>query len=480
MNEDKLKEKDNTEEITIDDVSNLVEEEKKQEEIKQENIEIIDDKINEVEIVENNVNTIDNVVTDTKNETNISNVEDVIIDDQSNQEKIETVNSWDIPTSNNTEKTNIEDNKVEEVKTVEQETNTDEPLKKVDELINKVENNKTDVKVENDNKDSKIEENIQNDKVEGSKSDIKTNNDNTPKVENVKNVKPKSKARPIIISIFLIALFGSFIFFMPDILEYVKNLTEKEPSTNTPAPPVNNQDNDNDKVEEEYKSGINIVDTLKEIQNETNYMYNIKIDANSVDNNNEGIKKETNISYRFNPNKYEIYTTITSDEISSSLKEYYEKNNEDYIFYKLNTTNNFIKEELDKEEYANTTNVLYNLTSAIINNNELKIKENTFKNENNEELIKISVELDKDILNSLLINSSTNDINIDLDKFEENTVTIEFIFSEDKKLLYIESAVQTKDSYIDSDIKTDISVVNISYKIYNFNNISNIEIPFVQ
>ena len=237
---------------------------------------------------------------------------------------------------------------------------------------------------------------------------------------------------------------------------------------------IENNDSDNNSKKEnkeEIKYDINISEKLKEFQNTNNYIFENNINVYTNGDSNSIYK--INNKFVYNENKYKLEKNQTVQNIEYKNTNYYIRNeNEIFEYFNDLTSDTYTRNAIDENNY-NSRIVFDKFIEYLINNNEV-IKENIINIDNNE-MIKVTLKTNKDILNTISID---NNLTIDTNKISISDINIDLYFNKsDEKLNEICFKLEDKHAY-QGNINTEIDYSTIIFKFYDFNKVSDIELPY--
>ncbi|MBQ7140257.1 MAG: hypothetical protein IJO32_01985 [Bacilli bacterium] len=327
---------------------------------------------------------------------------------------------------------------------------------------------KTEEKKESIKKDStkeKIVENKQSIKNETSKKESKTNEK--------KQIKEKKSIKPVIISILVFLLLFGVVFALPFISDYFE--AQKNPTNKNHNNTNLNNNNENNNEISNYKSGIDVSESLEKIKSMKSYTYENHIDVYVKDNKNETLTIKNNYTYSFNETKYKVEMNKVVADFSYDTVDYYEKLDDNYYFY-INdiTTKEYNKENVNLDKFNILYNVYGNTINYLINNHEV-INEKQI-NVDDKTHINITLKTPLQLLNNQSVETTRIQNRVDISKLSIDSVNVELYFNENKELYKIEFSIEDKNAYQESiDGEIESSIVRHTFK--DFNKVKDIIIP---
>jgi len=282
--------------------------------------------------------------------------------------------------------------------------------------------------------------------------------------------KEKKGIKPILISILVFLLLFAVVFALPFITDYFESQKNLKPNI-----PNNTNPNENDKVTQNYKSGIDVTKSLEKIKNMKSYTYENHISVYVKDNKNQTLTIKNNYTYSFNETKYKVETNKIVADFSYDTIDYYEKLDDNYNFY-INdiTTKEYSVENISIDKFNILYNVYGNTITYLINNYEIiNEKQITVDDETH---INITLKTSLEILNNQSVETTRVQNKVDITKLSIDSVNVDLFFNKNKDLYKIEFVIEDKNAYQESiDGQIESSVVRHTFK--NFNKIKDIVIP---
>lgn len=226
------------------------------------------------------------------------------------------------------------------------------------------------------------------------------------------------------------------------------------------------------KEEQQTKSNINVNDELNKLTDINNYTYATNINIYTKDDINS-IYKINNL-FTYNENKYKFDKIQTLQNIEYKSTNYYVKTDTEYFEY-INdlTSDTYIRNNIDEANF-NSRNIFNNFIKYLVDNNE--VSNEKILTIADKEIINITLNTNKDILNTLAIGD--NNLNIDNTKLSMKNIKVELYFTKnDKKLYEINFKIEDKNAN-QADIGTEVEYSTVSYKFDMFNTSEEVILPY--
>ena len=288
---------------------------------------------------------------------------------------------------------------------------------------------------------------------------------NEKKEEKTEKVK---SGKSIFVGILIFVILIGAIFSLPFLNEYVNKKTRENYNQNNFNSNTNN-------TSKEFKSNIDITNTLNTIKEYRNYKYQNINDIYTKDNQNQPLSIKNSYSYLFNETKFGIEINKTVADFSYETKDYYEKLDEKYNLY-INdiTTKTYSVKDTTVDEFNNIYNMYPKMLDYLISNYKL-VSEKQVKVENKQH-INITLKVSKEILNNLLIETNRIQNKFDVSKLTIEFIEVDLLFNENKKLYKIEFSIEDKFAY-QEELDGEVESAMIKYVFTDFNKIEDIKLP---
>lgn len=296
------------------------------------------------------------------------------------------------------------------------------------------------------------------------------------KKETVKNEKPKKnkgRGKAIFIGILIFAILLGTIIALPFLNDYINNNQINRNSIQN-----QNTNNNTTPINEEFKSNIDVTEALEEIKDYKNYQYQNINTISTKDNTDQILSLKNSYTYLFNETKFDIKINKVVADFTYDIEDYYEKLDEIYNLY-INdiTTKTYTKNITTKEEFDMISNMFPNMINYLINN--YKIEEEKQVKVDNEDHVVITLQVSKDIINNMSIETDRIQNKLDTTRLSEDFVYVDLLFDEDDKLYKIEIEIEDKFAY-QEQIENEVESAILKYIFTDFNEIADITLPTVQ
>ncbi len=301
---------------------------------------------------------------------------------------------------------------------------------------------------------------------EDTKEENVLKNNEIPEEKNI-TVKKKIKWKSVILGILIFGALLGTIIALPFISDHVnrkassQNLNQTEGNTNSTT--------------EEVNSNIDVKKALQGIKDYKNYQYQNINTISTKDNTEQLMSIKNNYIYSFNETRFEIYINKTVADFSYEIKDYYEKLDDVYNLY-INdvTTKTYTKKNTTVEDFDKLTNMFPNMINYLINN--YNVVEEKLLKVGNEEHIDITLQVPKEIVNNMSVETDRIQNKIDFTKLEQDFVYVDLLFDKNEKLYKIEIEIEDVNAS-QEQFENSVESAILKYIFTDFNKTVDITLP---